>query len=61
MKPGLEERKRVRSAGMAPEAKAGCKWEAVRDTSGKRKRCKQEAAGDNRKAVSKEQQEGSNK
>ena len=44
MKPGLEERKRVRSAGMAPEAKAGCKWEVVRDTSGKRKRCKQEAA-----------------
>ena len=29
---------------MAPEVKAGCKWEAVRDTSGKRKRCKQKAA-----------------
>ena len=43
MKPGLGGRKRVRSAGMAPEAKAGCKWEAVRDTSGKRKRCKQKA------------------
>ena len=54
MKPGLGGRKRVRSAGMALKVKAGdkqhevqvagCKWEAVRDTSGKRKRCKQKAA-----------------
>ena len=54
MKPGLGGRKRVRSAGMALKVKAGdkqhevqaagCKWEAVRDASGKRKRCKQEAA-----------------
>ena len=54
MKPGLGGRKRVRSAGMALKVKAGdkqhevqaagCKWEAVRDMSGKRKRCKQEAA-----------------
>ena len=29
MKLGLEERKRVRSAGMAPEVKAGDKQQAV--------------------------------
>lgn len=46
---------------MAPEAKADCKWEAVKDTSGKRKKMQAGSSNHNRQAVSKKQQEGSNK